>query len=153
MIGGSLFYVLSFILASFSRHLWHYLLTQGVLMGISNGLLFYGANGAITGWFNKHLGLALGLAACRSSVGGICWPLLIDKLLYSVGLQWTHHIMGLISLPILTAACIFVKERKTPATKNNSQGFAQWMEKAKSTLFRTDFLFMGCSVFSSSLVS
>lgn len=55
--------------------------------------------------------------------------------------------MAFISLPILAAASFFVKERKTPPTENNSQSFAQWMERAKSTLLRTDFLFMGLSLF------
>lgn len=78
---------------------------------------FYPATSAISEWFNHKRGLALGIALSGSSVGGIFWPIIINKLFASVPGPWVHRIIALISVPVLLVSCFLVRERKvTPTT-------------------------------------
>lgn len=147
MVMGSVFYIMSFMLASFSNTFWHYLVTQGVLLGIANDLLFYLVCGAIAGWFDRNHGLALGIAVSGSSVGGICWPILINDLLHVFDLRWTHRILALVSLPLLVAACVLVKERKPPTTHRTSRGFLQSMKQTKYTICRSNYMALKLAIF------
>lgn len=76
---------------------------------------FYPATGAISEWFNHKRGLALGIALSGSSVGGIFWPLIINKLFTVLPAPWVHRIIALISVPILLIACFLVRERSDAA--------------------------------------
>ncbi|GFP52666.1 MFS-type transporter pynF [Trichoderma asperellum] len=111
MFSGTAVCLLSFICSSFATHYYQYLLSQGILLGIGNALLFYPATGAISEWFNHKRGLALGIALSGSSVGGIFWPLIINKLFTVLDASWVHRVIALISIPILLIACFLVKER------------------------------------------
>ncbi|KAL7942439.1 major facilitator superfamily domain-containing protein [Trichoderma barbatum] len=115
MFSGTAVCLLSFICSSFATQFYQYLLAQGILLGVGNALLFYPATGAISEWFNHKRGLALGIALSGSSVGGIFWPIVIDKLFAVVAAPWVHRIIALISVPILLAACFLVTERKDAA--------------------------------------
>ncbi|KAM6487949.1 major facilitator superfamily domain-containing protein [Trichoderma sp. SZMC 28011] len=115
MFSGTAVCLLSFICSSFATQFYQYLLAQGILLGIGNALLFYPATGAISEWFNHKRGLALGIALSGSSVGGIFWPIIINKLFTVVSAPWVHRIIALISIPVLLAACFLVTERKDAA--------------------------------------
>ncbi|KAL7909718.1 major facilitator superfamily domain-containing protein [Trichoderma velutinum] len=115
MFSGTAVCLLSFICSSFATQFYQYLLAQGILFGVGNALLFYPATGAISEWFNHKRGLALGIALSGSSVGGIFWPIIINKLFTVVSAPWVHRIIALISIPILLAACFLVTERKDAA--------------------------------------
>ncbi|PTB64207.1 MFS general substrate transporter [Trichoderma citrinoviride] len=112
MFSGTAVCLLSFICSSFAAQYYQYLLAQGILLGIGNALLFYPATGAISEWFNHKRGLALGIALSGSSVGGIFWPIIINKLFDSVPAPWVHRIIALISVPVLLISCFLVRERK-----------------------------------------
>ncbi|TFB06128.1 putative transporter MCH4 [Trichoderma ghanense] len=112
MFSGTAVCLLSFICSSFATQYYQYLLAQGILLGIGSALLFYPATGAISEWFNHKRGLALGIALSGSSVGGIFWPIIINKLFASVPAPWVHRIIALISVPILLVSCFLVRERK-----------------------------------------
>lgn len=74
------------------------------------------------GVVSRHLphrrGLALGLVIGGSSLGGIIWPITLDKLLnyHHVSFGWTMRIFGFITLPCLLIACFTVREAPRVAT-------------------------------------
>lgn len=78
----------------------------------TNHRSFYPSTGSISEWFDKRCGFALGIAVSGSSVGGIYWPLIVGKLLQSVGFAYTNRILAAASTPFLVIACILVQERK-----------------------------------------
>lgn len=85
---------------------------------------FYPTTSAISEWFEKKRAFALGIAVAGSSVGGILWPIIIDKLLNSVGESWTHRILGLIAAPILACSCVLVVERRPKGNQKPRTGSA-----------------------------
>ncbi|KAL6791705.1 major facilitator superfamily domain-containing protein [Trichoderma sp. SZMC 28012] len=129
MFSGTAVCLLSFICSSFATQFYQYLLAQGILLGIGNALLFYPATGAISEWFNHKRGLALGIALSGSSVGGIFWPIIINKLFTVVSAPWVHRIIALISIPVLLAACFLVTERKDAAGHDTEGNRIKPLEK------------------------
>ncbi|KLU93027.1 hypothetical protein MAPG_11968, partial [Magnaporthiopsis poae ATCC 64411] len=68
-------YVLSVMLTSICTEYWHFVLAQGVLSGISNGLLMFPAMAAVPQYFDRKRGAAMGLAIAGSSLGAVVFPI------------------------------------------------------------------------------
>ncbi|KAK2068949.1 hypothetical protein P8C59_003563 [Phyllachora maydis] len=95
---------------------WHFLLVQGVLTGLSMGFLIFPAMAAVSQYFDKKRGLAVGLAIAGASVGAVGFPILLSRLLslQSVGYGWTLRIAGFATMPLLLFACLTVRARLPP---------------------------------------
>ncbi|PHH76312.1 hypothetical protein CDD80_1654 [Ophiocordyceps camponoti-rufipedis] len=111
MLIGTSFCVLSFLGASWSTQYWHYLLSQGFLLGTGSALLFYPTTGAISEWFDSKRGLALGIAVSGSSLGGVFWPMLLQVLFERVAEEVVYRIMAVISTPLLLFSCYLIRAR------------------------------------------
>lgn len=99
---------------------WQFMLTQGVLMGISMGLAMFPAMAAVSQYFDKKRAAALGLAISGSSIGGIVIPIAVSKMLNdsALGFGWSVRIIGFVMLPMLAFSCITVRSRLPPRTTN-----------------------------------
>lgn len=93
------------------------------IAAFSNSRRFYPTTSAVSEWFDKRRGLALGLVVAGASSGGILWPLVLNKLIDEIGIYGTHRASGIIAAPLLFLACFLVKERlpKQAANKRASQ--------------------------------
>ncbi|KAK4047605.1 hypothetical protein OIV83_005263 [Microbotryomycetes sp. JL201] len=90
---------------------------QGLAMGAAPGIAFLPAVSSISHWFKRRRAFVLGIFATGASIGGICYPLLLNKLLYSgIGFGWTVRIAGFLTLALLLVAIVFVKQRLPPRT-------------------------------------
>ena len=68
--------------------------------------------------FIKHRGIAVGLSISGSSIGGVIWPIIINKLLNSDGVSfaWTIRIVCFAMMPLMAIACLTVRP---PAVKHS----------------------------------
>ena len=73
---------------------------------------FYPTISAISHWFDRKRGLALGIAVSGSSIGGICWPIMLERVFPILGFPWTTRIAGFMCLALLVPSCWLIKERK-----------------------------------------
>lgn len=80
---------------------------------------FYPTISAVNVWFAQKRGLALGIVVSGSSIGGIVWPILIERLIRMIGFPWALRTIGFICLAVLVPAVLLVTERKV---KYNHQG-------------------------------
>ncbi|EPB89705.1 hypothetical protein HMPREF1544_03505 [Mucor circinelloides 1006PhL] len=111
MIVGTLFITIALEMAGFASQIWHLYLTQGILFGIGASCM-YGTVMAVTPqWFTKNRGIALGIVAGGSGIGGLVVPFIVTPLNRNLGPGWTYRILGFICLFCDIIACIFVKER------------------------------------------
>ncbi|KAF7351027.1 MFS domain-containing protein [Mycena sanguinolenta] len=93
---------------------WHFLLCQGFVTGISAGIV-YGPTMAVIGhWFQKKRGIATGILATGSSVGGTLFPIVARNLIPRVGFPWTLRIIGFILICTLGCANLTVRRRLPP---------------------------------------
>lgn len=60
---------------SFCRQYWQLFLSQGVLQGLGNGLLFTPLVSLVATYFSKNRTVALGFAACGAPTGGVIFPI------------------------------------------------------------------------------
>jgi len=67
---------------------WQLVLSQGIVQGVGNGILFTPAVALVSTYFMKRRAFALGVAACGAPVGGVIFP--IVSLFCRPYSSWTH---------------------------------------------------------------
>ncbi|KAF8901161.1 major facilitator superfamily domain-containing protein [Gymnopilus junonius] len=87
--------VVSLIVSSFATQIWHLILLQGVIFGLSAGILYAPIVMWLSDWFVTRRGLAGGIIFGGSGVGGFVFPLAMGYLLNAVGFRWTLRIWAL----------------------------------------------------------
>lgn len=71
LLVGSVGLVFALMMLSLSREYYQIMLTQGVLLGICEGLLYIPSVALVPVWFKKNRGLAIGLSTGGGSIGGV----------------------------------------------------------------------------------
>lgn len=138
---GVFLQLLGVFMTSLGTRYWHYFLSQAVCMGIGNGLLFCPALAILSQYFKKRRAFAVGLSAAGAAVGGLVYPILIDRLIFQqkIGFGWTMRCMGLIMF-LTYLPCLFLFKPRLPPRKT-----ADWIDR---TAFKDiPFLFFTMSMF------
>jgi MFS family permease len=120
---GSFFVIFGFMMVSLCHTLWQFILAQGFSIGIGSGTLFATVSPTISQYFDRHLGLANGVAASGSAIGGIIYPIAFYKLLPSTSFAWSVRILGFIALVTLLPPLFFMRRRIKPS---KPRAFLDW---------------------------
>lgn len=104
------------MMTSLCETYWQFMLVQGLLTGIGNGLVMFPSMSATAQYFHKNRGAAMGIAIAGSSLGGVVFPIALGKMLNgsNLGLGWSVRICGFIMLPFLVFSCVVIKARLPP---------------------------------------
>ncbi len=102
-------------MASISTEYYQILLSQGVCSAIGVSLIFQPANSVIPNWFDKKRGAAYGIVTSGSSVGGVVFPIMIQRLIPLVGYGWAMRAAALLILVLLLIAILTIRTRLPPA--------------------------------------
>ncbi|TCD70282.1 hypothetical protein EIP91_004183 [Steccherinum ochraceum] len=94
---------------------WQFLLCQGFFIGISCGVVFGPSMGMISHWFKRRRGIALGISAVGSSVGGTIFPIAASRLIDEVGFKWCMRILGFMQLFALIIVNLCMARRGPPS--------------------------------------
>lgn len=109
LIGTSLALVVAIMLISHATRYAHIMLCQGILTGICLGLLYIPSVALLPLYFKRHRGLALGLATAGGSLGGVIYPIMLQRLIDSVGFPWANRAVGFVSLFSLCLALTIIR--------------------------------------------
>jgi len=92
------------------------MLAQGILGGLSMGIVMGPAMAATGQYFQKKRGAAMGLAIAGSSLGGVIFPILLSHMLYNpkLGFGWTIRIFGFIMAALMLPSCLVIRARLPP---------------------------------------
>ncbi|KAK5663196.1 hypothetical protein OQA88_6613 [Cercophora sp. LCS_1] len=115
ILSGTICLVVSLILLSISYEYWHFLLAFGILSGLASSLLFTPAIAAIGHFFRARRGFATGVASTAGSVGGILFPLMLQRLFSSVGWAWAIRILAFLCFALTIIANFLIRSRLPPA--------------------------------------
>jgi MFS family permease len=108
---GSIGLVFCIMMISLCHSFWQFLLSQGVLLGICMALATWPMIALVGQYFKRSRAAATGFVVAGSSLGGIIWPIVIDRLLNttSIGFPWTMRIIGFVMIPCLVFSCVAAK--------------------------------------------
>lgn len=81
LVVGALTETLAVFLTSVSTTYWQLILSQGVLMGLANGLLYLPGLALVGRSFRKHRAIAMGITTCGAPVGGITYTWIFSQLI------------------------------------------------------------------------
>jgi len=119
LLGGSLCQLLAVFLTSLCRRYYQLFLAQAVLLGVGMAFVTWPPVGVVGRALPNRRGLALGVVVGGSSLGGVVWPIMLERLLLhrgdgegGLGFGWVMRIVGFTMLPLLAFACATVRERK-----------------------------------------
>lgn len=90
------------------------MLVFGLLGGVGTSLIFTPSVSAIGHWFNVKRANATGIAAAGGSVGGVLFPLMLQKLFTNLGWAWGLRIQGFIFLILVIIANLLIRSRLPP---------------------------------------
>jgi MFS family permease len=90
---------------------WHFFLVYSVLNGIGGCLINTPCVASIGHFFLVRRGNATGIAMTSGSIGGIIFPLMLQRLFPSIGFAWATRILGFILLFLLIIANLLVRSR------------------------------------------
>jgi sugar phosphate permease len=106
---GSVFASLSLL----TSRVWTMYVMFGTLGTIATGATPVGYGRALASWFTRHRGLALGLAICGSSIGGMVHPPLTQSLLDVLGWRAAYAVLGAVILVVGVPAAALIRDRST----------------------------------------
>ncbi|OLL21947.1 Riboflavin transporter MCH5 [Neolecta irregularis DAH-3] len=111
---GTITGVFGIMITSICKEYYQFFLVQGAMLGISQGLLFTPAVAVVATWFRRKRALALGIVAVGSSVGGLCFPIMLTKLIPKIGFGWSVRTIGFMVLAFDIIALATMKSRLPP---------------------------------------
>ncbi|PYI11078.1 MFS general substrate transporter [Aspergillus sclerotiicarbonarius CBS 121057] len=113
---GVLLQLVGVFMASLCKNYWQVFLAQAVCMGLGNGCTFCSGLAVMSSYFLRNRALAVGVAAAGAAVGGLIFPVVVDRLLYedAVGYPWTLRAVGFIMLATQIPCLLFFKPRLPP---------------------------------------
>lgn len=117
VVPGCVGIVASTMLLSVCKEYYQFLLTFGVLGGISASLLFNPSIAAVGHWFSKRRALATGVACTAGGVGGVIFPLIMVFMAPRVGFPWAIRTVGFLCVAASVGACMLLKKRLPPNKK------------------------------------
>ncbi|KAF2644728.1 MFS general substrate transporter [Massarina eburnea CBS 473.64] len=144
IISGTFMLVLGQMTLSACTEYWQVLLAQAICIGTGCGLLFIPSVGILSTYFNKKVGVAMGLAASGSSMGGVIYPIIFHKLLPLIGFGWTTRVLGFIILGTMLIPNILMRVRVLPPATRSLLDLAAFRIPAYSLMCFAFFIgFMG----------
>ncbi|KAJ9251065.1 hypothetical protein DTO207G8_5618 [Paecilomyces variotii] len=108
---GVFFETISFIGASFATKTWHIFLSQGVCFGFGMGFLFVGTIGIAPQWFSRRRGVANGITAAGSGIGGLMYSLATGAMIPRLGLAWTFRVLAIVCFSVNVVAANLLRDR------------------------------------------
>ncbi|KAI8340150.1 major facilitator superfamily domain-containing protein [Chlamydoabsidia padenii] len=107
---GCICKALGMIMAGFANQIYQLYICQGLLFGLGSSFMYYTSLFITPQWFTKRKGLALGILASGTGIGGLIFPFVMTSVNNSLGVHWTYRVLGLMCFVMDLMACGLIKE-------------------------------------------
>ena len=122
------------MMTSLCTQYWEVILAQAICIALGQGCFYIPSVALLPQYFSTKKGLATGVAASGSSLGGVIYPVVFRQLQPKIGFAWTTRVLGFIAL----ATCLFpiavMRVRKMPKERRSLVELVAFKE-APYTLF------------------
>ncbi|OCB85136.1 MFS general substrate transporter [Sanghuangporus baumii] len=105
--------IANFLIAECSKY-WHFVLCQGLLLGLAAGCIYIPCIAVVSHWFKHRRPVAFAIISFGGSVGGIIYPIIVRNLLPTVGFKWTVRTIAFINLATFIFAIFTMRSRLPP---------------------------------------
>ncbi|KAK2735003.1 hypothetical protein FQN57_001379 [Myotisia sp. PD_48] len=143
LIIGSFMHIFGLMMTSISTKYYQILLSQSVCSGIGCSFIFSPSITAPQTWFNKHRGIVGGLTVAGSSIGGIVFPLMLNRLIVKIGYGWAMRVSVFMIIILLLLAIFTIKSNRkhTPDRFNPMNYIRPFKELNFSVMCLAQFFF------------
>ncbi|KAI0794344.1 monocarboxylate permease [Fomes fomentarius] len=86
-------------------------LSQGVLFGIGIALMFNPCVAVVSHWFRRKRASAIGIVLSGGAVGGVVFPILLQRLIPVIGFAWATRVIAFIIMACFIVACLTIRTR------------------------------------------
>ncbi|KAM3436014.1 hypothetical protein NHJ13734_005291 [Beauveria thailandica] len=111
LVVGSFMHVFGLMMASISTQYYQFLLSQGVCSAVGVAAVFLSSIACVSGWFDRRRGLAFGLLATGSSLGGVVLPIMVTRLIDGVSYGWAMRTGAFLIGALLVVSICTVRRR------------------------------------------
>ncbi|KAJ7926475.1 MFS general substrate transporter [Mycena leptocephala] len=111
---GSLLIFLCTFLVPRCKVYWHFMLCQGFGVGMDSGLMVSTMLTAVTHWFQRRRGFALGVTCSGGALESTVQPIILRQLIARVGFPWATRSLGFILAFVLVIANMCIARRLSP---------------------------------------
>ncbi|KAK1145908.1 hypothetical protein N8T08_003854 [Aspergillus melleus] len=118
------------MMTSISTQYWHFILAQGVCIGLASGCLFVPSVAILPQYFKNKRGFANGLAASGSSIGGVIYPIMFNQLQNKVGFPWATRAVGFMAFGLCCFSFCLMRMRFQPKEKRKLVQLSAFKEPA-----------------------
>ncbi|KAJ4355883.1 uncharacterized protein N0V89_003907 [Didymosphaeria variabile] len=112
---GIALWLLGIFMTSICTQYWQFVLAQGFCIGLANGCMFVPMISVISTYFDaSKRSFAIGIVLCGSGTGGLVIPIMLNRLIDSIGFGWAVRTLGFMALCLLLIAERLLKKRLPP---------------------------------------
>ncbi|KAL6717307.1 hypothetical protein ACLMJK_005222 [Lecanora helva] len=130
IIIGSFAIVFGHMMLSLVHEFWQALLAQAFVVGLGAGSLFIPSVAILPTYFTTKIPIAIGIAASGSSVGGIIYPIVFERLQDEIGFPWATRVLSFLMLATLMVPIAFMRPRVLPPAKRKLFEFSAFRNPA-----------------------
>lgn len=120
-IAGGVLFATGNLLASFGTKLWHFTLSQGVVLGLGVCMSYIPAVTVAPGWFDRRRGVAMGIILSGTGVGGVFWAPVLRLLNSKIGYRDTLRLTGAVSFVLIGLSAAVLRWDPASALRNERE--------------------------------
>ncbi|TKY87445.1 hypothetical protein EX895_004123 [Sporisorium graminicola] len=117
---GTFLIVFGLMMTSISTRYYQIFLAQGICTGLGMGAIFIQSVAILPPYFSKRRALATGIPVCGSSLGGIIYPIVFQRLEPRIGFGWATRVLAFIALATQAVAVVLMRQRDGGSSKSRS---------------------------------
>ncbi|KAK8017820.1 riboflavin transporter MCH5 [Apiospora rasikravindrae] len=125
---------------------WQLLLSQGLVQGLGNGVLFTPLVTLVSIYFTKSRAFALGVAACGAPVGGVIFPTIARQLAARIEFSWIIRVMGFVVLFDTIVILLLARPKALHRPKAPWVDLRSWKEPTYA-LFAAGIFFVSLGIY------
>jgi MFS family permease len=111
---GTFLTVFGVMMASLATRLYQVILSLGLCVGLGISMFIIMSLAVVPTWFVKRRGLAMGIVTSGTSVGGVVLPIMLQRLINSIGYGWAVRVYGFVILATLLMSIFMMRPRLPP---------------------------------------
>ncbi|KAF4949219.1 hypothetical protein FSARC_13560 [Fusarium sarcochroum] len=106
----------------YASQYYQFILSQSICCPLGASMILYSSFNCVTTWVKKRRGLAMGITASGSSLGGLIMPILVDHIINKIGFGWTMRVCAFFMLALLSVTNLTVCSRLEPNPTTSKLG-------------------------------